>query len=123
MVFNERSHYNCEECQNLGQYYDEVAFSSPVLYSKNDLLDKNIKWSHKLQQLSEYDRSFRTDVKYDNPTQNNIFKGYWNTANDTFVEGYLPIRSKTSNPAKYGWIKLRITNHSQVEVLEIALQQ
>ena len=120
IIYNERSHFYCPNCQNLGMKSDRFTFSSPVLLKYGNYLSNDIKWSDKLQILSQLDQSRQFSKEKDNVlVYNNILSGIW----DDNDEGYLPFRIKLSlGKYKYGWIKLRVVDHRRIEFFEIALQ-
>lgn len=120
IVYNERSHFFCSDCQNLSQNNERFSFSSPVWLTIGKRLNKEIKWSDKLQILSQFDRSRRFSGEEKKiPVYNNILTGVW----DENEEGYLPFRIKISFANyQYGWVKLRVIDHRRIEFSEVALQ-
>lgn len=121
IIYNERSHFNCAICQNLSHKKDLVTFSSPVLLSEGNSLNTEIKWSDKLQILSQLDQSRQFSKENDDlRVYNNIQTGIW----DEKGEGYIPFRIKNSfTKYTYGWIKLRVVDHRRIEFFEIAIQE
>ena len=120
VIYNERSHYYCPDCQNLSSRKDRMSFSSPVMLKMGHGLSPDIKWSDKLQILSQFDQS-RQFNKEEGNTQiyNNILTGVW----DDSSEGYLPFRKKASfGNYNYGWIKIKVIDHRRIEFFEIAYQ-
>lgn len=121
IIYNERSHFNCPGCQNLSKIRDRSTFSSPVLLKEGSLLFREIKWSDKLQILSQLDQSRQFSKETNNTLiYNNILTGIW----DNNGEGYLPFRIKCQfNRYQYGWIKLKVVDHRRIELFEIGLQE
>lgn len=121
IIYNERSHFYCAACQNLSQNKNRFSFSSPVLLSEGSRLDTDIKWSDKLQILSQFDQSRQFSKEENNiPIYNNILTGIW----DKNGEGYLPFRIRLSFVKyQYGWIKLRVIDHRRIEFFEIGIQE
>ena len=120
IIYNERSHFYCALCQNLSQKNKRFSFSSPVLLSEGSSLSNGIKWSDKLQILSQLDQSRQFSEEENNiPVYNNIMTGIW----DKIELGYIPFRIKISfGKHQYGWIKLQVLDHRRIELFEIGLQ-
>lgn len=120
IIYNARSHFYCSDCQNLGSKKEKFSFSTPVMLQEGNILTRDIKWSDKLQILSQLDQSRQfSREKGKTMVYNNILAGIW----DRETEGYIPIRKKARfGKYQYGWIKIRVTDHRRIEIYEIGLQ-
>ena len=120
IIYNARSHFYCPDCQNLGIKKSKFSYSTPVMLQEGNTLSREIKWSDKLQILSQLDQSRQYSKEKGNTMiYNNILAGIW----DRKTEGYIPIRKQARfGKYQYGWIKIRVVDHRRIEIYEIGLQ-
>jgi len=119
-IYNERSHFYCEECQDLGRH-NETFFTSPAIFLQGDSLGSNIEWSTYTHILSNFDQSkVQTGHKNNGPIFNYIVSGFWATVE----HGYMVFRIKEGlKNYRYGWLKMSVTDHRAVNISEMGVQK
>lgn len=119
-VYNERSHFFCEDCQNLGKH-NETFFTSPAILLQADSIASNLQWSSSTQILSNFDKSrVSGSDEGDAPVYNYIISGFWATVD----HGYMVFRIKTGvRKYRYGFMKLMVEDHRHLVVTEKGLQK
>ena len=117
-LYNERSHFYCADCTDLGISY-QTFFTSPVIYLKNDTLKDVGQWSGGVMVLSTFDRGkVSSSSEQEFPSYNYIITGFWNTVEN----GYLIFRLKEDKQLyRYGWIKISLTDHRGINITEKAI--
>ena len=117
-LYNERSHFYCPECIDLGVSY-QTYFTSPVIFLKKDTLSDVGQWSGNVQVLSNFDQGKVTSNQEEEfPSYNYIVTGFWNSVDN----GYLIFRLKEgTRQYRYGWIKIVMNDHRGISISEKAL--
>ncbi|MCD6347465.1 MAG: hypothetical protein J7L96_08610 [Bacteroidales bacterium] len=117
-LYNERSHFYCPDCTDLGVSY-QTYFTSPVIFLKSDTLAALGQWSGGVQVLSTLDQGKVISTEdQEFQTYNYIVTGFWNTVEN----GYMIFRLKVApQQYRYGWVKISLTDYRGINITEKAI--